>query len=464
VFCFGKTTYFYHVQQFKSIVMKTVNQNLKKAAAWATYGFAAITLIGCNTYKSVADEEDGIYGNTYIVEESNTVDGKNNYYQQYFSTKAAQIEEIPEENLVFTDIEAYSTQESMDEEGYVVVQEDYIEDYGSWGSNSNEVTVNVYGGWNNGFYGNGWNAGYWNGGWNAGYWGGFRPWGFNYWNNPYWGYSSYWGYNPYWGWGNAYYNPWFYYGSGWGYNGYYNPWYYNNNGYSTIANRGRSNQDRYGFRGQSDRSNMGSRAQSSLRGRSSSDLDRGRTVRSNREFDLNRGRNEAVRNNTTQQSRVRNSAVRNGRNARNFAENRSGSIVQSRVNPSARMAQQSNTRPAEQSTTRPNEGTVVRTNPSARTNPAVTVQNSASRPVASTESPSNAAKNFKIKRRSRPASTASNTRPSNSSGTQKSFKAENAAQRSFSRPSFQSVTPMSSPRNYSRPASGRGSGGRGGRG
>ena len=351
--------------------MKTVNQNLKKAAALATYGFAAITLIGCNTYKSVADEEDGIYGNTYIVEESNTVDGKNNYYQQYFSTKAAQIEEIPEENLVFTDIEAYSSQESMDEEGYVVVQEDYIEDYGSWGSNSNEITVNVYGGWNNGFYGNGWNAGYWYGGWNAGYWGGFRPWGFNYWNNPFWGYSSYWGYNPYWGWGNAYYNPWFYYGSGWGYNGYYNPWYYNNNGYTTIANRGRSNQDRYGSRGQSDRSNMRSRAQSSLRGRSNSDLDRGRTV--------------------------------------------------------------------------------IR-------------QNSASRTVVSTESPGNAAKNFKIKRRSRPASTASNTRPSNSSGTQKSFKAENAAQRSFSRPSFQRVTPMSSPRNYSRPASGRGSGGRGGRG
>jgi len=352
--------------------MKTVNQNLKKAAAWATYGFAAITLVNCNTYKGVADEEDGIYGDHYIVEESTAIEGKNNYYQQYFSTKAAQIEEIPEEDLVFTDIDAYSSQESLDEEGYVVVEEDYIDDYGSWGNNTNEVTVNVYGGWNNGFFGNGWNTGYWYGGWNAGYWGGFRPWGFNYWNNPYWGYSSYWGANPYWGWGNAYYNPWFYYGSGWGYNGHYSPWYFNNNGYTTIANRGRSNQDRLVSRGRTDRSNIGTREQSGLRGRSSSNL------------------------------------------------NRESGRVEPPVNTT--------------------------------------------RPVAQTVAPSNTAKNFKIKRRSRPTNAATSARPSNNTTTQKSFKSENAAQRSFNTPSFQSTRPMSTPSNYSRPSAGRGSGGRGGRG
>lgn len=445
--------------------MKTVNQNLKKAAAWATYGFAAITVISCNTYKGVTSEEDGIYGDTYIVEESNTVEGKNNYYQQYFSTKAAQIEEIPEENLVFTDIDAYSSQESLDEEGYIVVEEEYIDDYGAWGNNTNDVTVNVYGGWNNGFYGNGWNAGYWYGGWNAGYWGGFRPWGFNYWNNPFWGYSSYWGYNPYWGWGNAYYNPWFYYGSGWGYNGYYSPWYYNNNGYSTIANRGRSNQDRYGSRGQAGRSNMGSREQSGLRGRNSSDLSRGRTARSSREFDLNRGRNEAVRNRGTQNVNNRNSAVRTRGNSRVFGENRTSSMVSSRVNPNARMTQEQYTRPTQESGVRPTEGYQNRSNPEARANVQSTAQNSAVRPTVESSKPSNAAKNFKIKRRNRPAaSTASNSRPSNNAGVQKSFKAENAAERSFNRPSFQSTTPMSAPRNYSRPSSGRGSGGRGGRG
>jgi len=433
--------------------MKTVNQNLKKAAAWATYGFAAITLLSCNTYKGVADEEDGIYGNTYIVEESSAVEGKNNYYQQYFSTKAAQIEEIPEEDLVFTDIEAYSSQESLDEEGYIVVEEEYIDDYGSWGSNTNDITVNVYGGWNNGFVGNGWGLGYWYGGWNAGYWGGFRPWGFNYWNNPYWGYSSYWGYNPYWGWGNAYYNPWFYYGAGWGYNGFYSPWYYHNNGYTTIANRGRSNQDRYTSRGRTDRSNMGTREQSGLRGRSSNEINRGRTASTRREFDLNRGRNAAVRNRSTYQRTAGNSAVRNRENSSVFAKSRANSVASTRVNPNARETRNFNSRPVAQNGT----------NPGARPQGASTTQSSNTRPSGQAAVPSNAAKNFKIKRRSRPQGTANNARPSTNSGTQKSFKAENASQRSFNRPSFQSTRPMSTPRNYSRP-SGRGSGGRGGRG
>ncbi len=443
--------------------MKTVNQNLKKAAARATYGFAAITLLSCNTYKGVTDEEDGVYGNTFIVEESNAVEGKNNYYQQYFSTKAAQIQEIPEEDLAITDIEAYSSQESLDEEGYVIVEEDFIDDYGSWGNNTNEVTVNVYGGWNNGFVGNGWGLGYWSGGWNAGYWGGFRPWGFNYWNNPFWGYNSYWGYNPYWGWGNAYYNPWFYYGSGWGYNGYYSPWYYNNNGYSTIANRGRSNQDRYTSRGRSDRSNMGSREQSGLRGRSSSELNRGRTARSSREFDLNRGRNAAVRNRAAYQNTDGNSAIRGRENTSVFARSRANSVAESRVNPNARGSLVRSTRPTQQNGVRPSEAYVNESNSSTRSQGQSTDQSGVSRPSIASTAPSNTAKNFKIKMRSRPANTTSNTRPSNNSGTQNSFKAENAGQRSFNRPSFQSPRPMSMPNNYSRP-SGRSSGGRGGRG
>jgi len=417
--------------------MKTVNQNLKKAAAWATYGFAAITVFSCNTYQGVTAEEDGIYGNSKTVEESVTPDGKNNYYQQYFSTKAAQIEEIPDEDLVFTDIEAYSSQESMDDEGYVVVEEEYLDDYGSWGSNASEVNVNVYGGWNNGFVGNGWNIGYWYGGWNAGYWGGIRPWGFNYWNNPFWGYSSYWGYNPYWGWGNAYFNPWFNNGFGWG-GGFYNPWFYNNHGYAAIANRGRSNQDRFAYRGRATRSSVGTREQSGIRGRQSGDLNRGRTTQSRQSFDLNRGRNSAVRSRTGQSSNRINRAVRS----------RGNSMVRSRFNPNVRPTQ---SRPA----SRPSAQTVAR--------------EGASRPNGQNVAPSNAAKNFKIKRRSRPSNNASasrpaNAKPVNNKGTKKSFKRQNTTQRSFNRSSFQNSRPMSAPRNYSRPSSGRGSGGRGGRG
>ena len=399
--------------------MKTVNQKFRKVAVWATCGFAAMTIFSCNTYKGVVEDGDGIYGNNYSFDESNAVDSKNNYYQQYFSTKAAQFEEIPEEDLVFTDIDAYSSQETMDEDGYIVVQEEYIDDYGSWGSNGSDINVNIYGGWNNGFFGNGWNLGYWYGGWNAAYWGGFRPWGFNYWNNPFWGYSSYWGYSPYWGWNNAFYNPWFY-GNGWGYGHYYNPWYNNNGGYSTIANRGRSNQDRQATGPQTNRGNVGSRENNQFKGRSSSDLNRGR------------GSKAAIRNNR--------SLIRSNRN-------QSSKFARSQYNPKNRGTISSYARVS-------NGAATMYSRPEAV---------SSSRPTAQNSRPSNAAKNFKIKRRSRPNNSSEKTRPT-SPNKQRSIKAENANQRSFNRPSFQNTRPMSSPRNYSRPSAGRGSVGRGGRG
>ena len=130
-------------------------------------------------------------------------------------------------------------------------------------------------------------------------------------------------------------------------------------------------------------------------------------------------------------------------------------MVQSRVNPNARNTQAPNSRPTQSGENNQNV---------ARKSGRAVPQVNATRPVAQNVAPSNTAKNFKIKRRSRPTNTATSTRPSNNTATQKSFKSENAAQRSFNRPSFQSTRPMSTPRNYSRPSAGRGSGGRGGRG
>ena len=184
-------------------------------------------------------------------------------------------------------------------------------------------------------------------------------------------------------------------------------------------------------------------------------MNRGRTTRSNREFDLSRGRNNAVRNGSSQRGGNRNSAVRGRGSSRVFAENRTSSMAQSRVNPNARNTQAPNNRP-----TQSNENNRNVSRGSAQAVPPVNT----TRPVAQTVAPSNTAKNFKIKRRSRPTSGNTSARPSNNTATQKSFKSENAAQRSFNAPSFQSTRPMSAPRNYSRPSSGRGSGGRGGRG
>ena len=177
----------------------------KKFKTFFAVGIVSILLSSCSSYRNTADN-DGIYnsGTEYVSEtEYDNQYDKNDYYQQYFRTKASQMEELPEEDLIFTDIEAYTTTETMDEDGYVVIEDNYNEGYGAWGTNGGNITVNVYD--------NGWGNTYW--GWN-------RPWG-------YWGYSHWgWG-NPYWGWNSPYWGAGFYGWNAWGWNyGWYNPWYY----------------------------------------------------------------------------------------------------------------------------------------------------------------------------------------------------------------------------------------------
>src|SRR5690606_15256623 len=82
---------------------------------------------------------------------------------------------------IFTEVDTYYGDES------------YSSGYSGWGNNTNDVTVNVYGG------GLGW------GGWYGNYWGWGNPywsigWGWSSWHNPYWGH-----YYPYYG-SHYYYN------------------------------------------------------------------------------------------------------------------------------------------------------------------------------------------------------------------------------------------------------------------
>ena len=189
-------------------------------------GLIGLLGAGCNSYQPVADN-DGIYQSETRAVEVETEEDKNNYYKQYFSTKAAQMEEIPEEDVIFTDIEAYTTTESIDDRGYVVVEDNYNESYGGWGMNGGEVSVNIY---NTGWYGG------WYGGW-------YSPWGFGAWGYPYYGWGGYWG-NPYWGWGGYWGYPYYGWGGYWG-NPYCNPYSYPYGGHYGYAslNRGSSNLD-----------------------------------------------------------------------------------------------------------------------------------------------------------------------------------------------------------------------------
>lgn len=232
-------------------------------------------LVSCGSSRDSAfDDNDGIYSSSSSVE---TQDEDRNYYQQYFQTKAQAYSNIPEdEDVIFTDVEAYTSGDSyIDENGVIHEQHtSYSESYGPWGDSS-EITINVYSnpGW--GYYG------YWH-----------TP---NWWHRSGWG-LSYWGYG--YGWGSYYGSGWGYphYWSSWGYpyyahNPYYNPYY---GGYSNYVayNRGRRNTDM-------NRSNR-----SVNRGTTTSTRSNRNYSRSEVERRINNSRNsQNVRNTTTQRSR-----------------------------------------------------------------------------------------------------------------------------------------------------------------
>ena len=212
--------------------MQSLTSSLSKRFNWAILGLVGLLLTSCGTYQNSGYSEDGIYGTPGSEVASNTNDvepaaegenAENNYYQQYFSAKSSQLDALGAEADVFTDIESYTTTETIDEEGNIIIEEP-SESYGPWGTNPSSVTVNVY---DNSWWGPGWGA--WGGGWgwNAGWgWGGFGGWGWNAgfgWGNPYWGWGGGWwggygfggfGWGGWGGWGPAWA-----YGWGWG-----NPW------------------------------------------------------------------------------------------------------------------------------------------------------------------------------------------------------------------------------------------------
>ncbi len=233
----AKLTKFIMSNNLITVVMKTFTKYFKKSFSLILTLFSVLLFISCGTHNNNDYEADGIYSTekAIIVEKDTSAidEDKSNYYKQYFKTKELTYKDVPEEDAIFTDIDAYHTTESLDEDGYVVTEEnDYEEEYGAWGNNCTEVSINVYGSY------------------------GYSP----YYYGGYWGFSYGWGY-PYYGWGYPYYSygwgyP--YYGYGWGY-----PFYGYGYGYGYAYNRGRRNTDYYAgrtaYRGNNRRSYSSSR-------------------------------------------------------------------------------------------------------------------------------------------------------------------------------------------------------------
>ena len=167
------------------------------------------TLTSCGSYQYAGTDNDGIYESSsepVVYAESagqNNNDNVNNsYYKNYFKEQSSEYDYMNVEPEVFTDVDSY-------EGKYVEQDSTQREQYPGWGQNNEDVTVNVYAGWN-GFYDPFWNVGW---GWNAGWgWGWNAGWG--------WGWNAGWG----WGWNAGFYNP--YWCGPYGYYG--NPYFYNN--------------------------------------------------------------------------------------------------------------------------------------------------------------------------------------------------------------------------------------------
>ncbi len=221
--------------------MKTKYFSAKNSFLKSCLGLLGFAVVSCGTYQNKSYyDNDGIYGadkpEKQVVSANTTNDNvseTNQKYKEYFGSNANNYSDG--QNDSFTDVENYSSENDS-----IKRQNEYADNsnYGGWGTNSDNVTINVYdNSWG------GYNYGYWNN-----YWG-YRPWNFgislgwsswNYgWCNPYWNYGYYgpsWGYNPYYG---------GYYGGYYGYNNWNNSGYYGNNYAYHHNRRGSAYHDRY---------------------------------------------------------------------------------------------------------------------------------------------------------------------------------------------------------------------------
>lgn len=280
--------------------MQFYNYLKMKLPFFVALGFSFV-LASCGSYQYVGYESDGIYSNNEVTyeelsnteTETSTTNEDNSYYKAYFSEKANQYSEIPDdEKVVFTDIDSYEGEYSEENQAG-----DSQNGYAGWGQANSNVTINyIDNSW--GYSPWGWNAGY---GWGWNNWGWYRPWGWNNWNIGYgWGWNN-WGWNT--GWRYNYWCP-------PGFNGYY-------------YNRGLAYHN--GYRG----SNLayGRNRNSIISRRNTSNLSRRNTS-----IISNRGtRTRARTNSRTTIRRNNNSTIR-----RNSTRSRSNSTVRPRTNTRSR--------------------------------------------------------------------------------------------------------------------------------
>jgi hypothetical protein len=143
--------------------MKTISSILPKFSIYSLSGFLAVFMASCGSYQNTSYDNDGIYGASGKQQQTTASSG--NGYKEYFG---ALQNDNQQPDQIFTDVESYNSNYVENNENNT--DQNYSSGYSSWGSNPDNVTVNVYG--NNWGYNNFWYSNYW--GWNLG-------WGWNSW-------------------------------------------------------------------------------------------------------------------------------------------------------------------------------------------------------------------------------------------------------------------------------------------
>src|SRR6187402_2106723 len=120
--------------------MKTLSFSAHKISRYSLFGILSILMASCGSYQSTStSDNDGIYGSSgqNQATNSNQSNGQNNGYKEYFGSLQDNNDQQPDE--IFTDVDNYSSNYDNTENPQSVTS------YSSWGSNPDNVTVNVYG-------------------------------------------------------------------------------------------------------------------------------------------------------------------------------------------------------------------------------------------------------------------------------------------------------------------------------
>ena len=260
------------------------------------FGFSALLLLAsCSSYQYAGYDNDGIYSSdqneAYTANEYEESYENALYYQQLFAEKADQFANVPEEGAIFTDIEGYSSGSYDDD--YSQEEMDYQVGQAAWGSDPDEIAINIY---NDPFYRPYYYPYY------AGFYDPF--WGYPYYSHRYgypYGYYSSWSIGFGFGWSSWRYGHYPYYSPYWGgHYPYYGNHYYRNRYFPDYYHRdvayATSRRDSYRDYNNYNRSNIEAR---STRIQQYSNPRNVRAVRSNSDRRTYQTRSTRVRSSST---------------------------------------------------------------------------------------------------------------------------------------------------------------------